>query len=69
MKRSTPIKTSVRQARSREARAKEGGRTLSTFLHPPAAEKLADWVEGGHGVADVINSLLRKSRPTKRGAK
>ena len=52
-----------RQARSRKARAQEGGKQIAVMLTPAAAAKLAAWVEKGETIAGVINRMLTKSRP------
>ena len=52
-----------RQARSREARAKAGGKQISVFLSPTAAAKLAAWVARGETIAGIINKLLTRSKP------
>jgi hypothetical protein len=51
------------QRDSREARAKEGGRQLATWLDAPAAEKLDRWIAKGETVKSVINRLLTRSKP------
>ena len=52
-----------RQARSRKARAQEGGKQIAVMLTPAAAAKLAAWVAKGDTIAGVINRMLTKSRP------
>ena len=52
-----------RQARSRKARAEEGGKQIAVMLTPAAAAKLAAWVAKGETIAGVINRMLTKSRP------
>lgn len=52
-----------RQAKSREARAKAGGKQIAVMLTPGAAAKLADHVAKGESIAGVINRLLERSRP------
>lgn len=52
-----------RQARSREARAKAGGKQIAVMLNPAAAAKLAAHVARGETIAGVVNRLLSKSRP------
>lgn len=59
----TPTDSAERLARSREARAKEGGRQLSTWLDAAAAEKLDRWLAKGETVKAVINRLLTRSKP------
>lgn len=51
------------QARSREARAKEGGKQIAVMLTPAAAAKLAAWVARGESIASIVNGLLTRSRP------
>lgn len=53
----------ARQARSRQARAEEGGKQIAVMLTPAAAAKLAAWVAKGETIAGVINRMLTKSRP------
>jgi len=55
--------SSKRQARSRKARAEEGGKQIAVMLTPSAAAKLAAWVAKGETIAGVINRMLTKSRP------
>lgn len=52
-----------RQARSRKARAQEGGKQIAVMLTPAAAAKLSAWVAKGETIAGVINRMLTKSRP------
>ena len=53
----------VRQARSRKARAEAGGKQIAVMLTPAAAEKLAAWVAKGETIVGVINRMLTNSRP------
>ena len=53
----------ARQARSRKARAKAGGKQIAVMLTPEAAAKLAAWVKRGDTIAGVVNRLLTRSRP------
>lgn len=58
-----PSNDADRQARSREARAKAGGKQISVFLTPAAAAKLAAWVHRGETIASIVNKLLTRSKP------
>ena len=58
-----PMADHERQARSRKARAQEGGKQIAVMLTPAAAAKLAAWVAKGDTIVGVINRMLTKSRP------
>lgn len=60
----------IRQARSREARAKAGGKQIAVMLTPAAAAKLAAHVAKGETIAGVVNRLLtgNASEPTDAAA-
>lgn len=55
-----------RQARSRKAREKAGGKQIAVMLTPEAAEKLAAWVARGESIASIVNRLLARSKPEGR---
>jgi hypothetical protein len=52
-----------RQARSREARARAGGKQLAVMLSPAATAKLAKWRARGFTDTGAINLLLERSKP------
>lgn len=51
-----------RQARSREARSKAGGKQIAVMLTPAAAAKLAAHVAKGESITSVVNRLLCESK-------
>lgn len=59
-----------RQARSRKARAKAGGKQIAVMLTPAAAAKLAAHVAKGETISGVVNRLLtgNASGPTDAAA-
>ena len=56
-------KQANRQARSRKARAKAGGKQIAVMLTPKAASKLAEHIAKGDTIAGVVNRLLERFRP------
>ncbi len=63
-----PSAAAIRQAKSREARTKEGGRTVTVFVEAEASTKLDQWQKAGYGVTETINRVLRAARvaPAKK---
>ncbi len=59
----TGDQSAERQAKSRAARAEQGGKQIAVMLTPEAAAKLAKWVSKGETIAAVINRLLLRSKP------
>lgn len=58
-----PIPCAARQARSRKARAKAGGKQIAVMLSPQAATKLVKLQMRGESIAGVVNRLLEESKP------
>jgi len=59
----TKTTDSERQARSRKARAKAGGKQIAVMLTPLAAAKLALWRLRGLSATEAVSLLLERSKP------
>lgn len=53
----------TRQAASRQARQKAGGKLVQVMLTPKASDNLTAWQARGDTVSGVINRLIERSRP------
>jgi len=58
-----PMTAAEKQARSRAARVREGGKVITAVLSPEAAAKLAKWQRHGLTIAEVLHKLLVRSKP------
>ena len=63
MTRKTASKDAVRQQRSREERAAEGGKQIAVMLTGQARHKLDAWVARGESQTGIVNKLLIRSKP------
>lgn len=59
----SPLTDAEKQARSRAARERRGGKAVHVVLTPEAAAKLAAWQARGLTIAQVFEKLLLRSKP------
>jgi uncharacterized alpha-E superfamily protein len=61
---SGPMTVAERQRRFREQRTADGWLCLNTlWVEPEAAQRLLRAVEKGESITEVVNRLLKRSRP------